>query len=145
QPNCQSKPAGGRQLIAFSDARQRAASFYPYLARTSCEPAYVQPLITAVRQLEADGDITTPKRTIETATNLVIGQPRVMVRRIEGDVEYYDHLTKKPTSEDLAEIRESFGAILFEQLGATGRMRTKLPGLCLMSARFEIDEESMAK
>ncbi|HEY2584855.1 MAG TPA: DEAD/DEAH box helicase [Tepidisphaeraceae bacterium] len=145
QPNCGAKPAGGRQLIAFSDARQRAAFFYPYLARTSCEPAYVQPLIAAVRQLEDDSDVTSPKRVVEAATQIVVNQPRVLVRRIEGDVEYYDHLTKKPTSEDLAEIRESLAAILYEQLGATGRMRTKLPGLSLVGTRFDVDNEAFAE
>ncbi|MGB7157399.1 MAG: DEAD/DEAH box helicase [Tepidisphaeraceae bacterium] len=143
QPDSRSKPAGGRQLIAFSDARQRAAFFYPYLARTSCEPAYVQPLIAAARQLEDDGDVTTPKRIVEAATQIVLNQPRVLVRRIEGDIEYYEHLAKKPTSEDLADIRESLAAILYEQLGATGRMRTRLPGLCLLGARFDIDDDSL--
>jgi len=144
QPDCRSKPAGGRQLLAFSDSRQRAAFFYPYLARTSCEPAYVQPLIAAVRQLEEDGDVTTPKRVVEAATQLIVNQLRVLVRQIDGEVEHYKLLTSKPAREDMAEISESLASILYEQLGATGRMRTKLPGLCLMGTRFDIDEEMMS-
>ncbi len=33
------KPAGGRRLLSFSDSRQRAAFFVPYLTRTSAESA----------------------------------------------------------------------------------------------------------
>jgi ATP-dependent helicase YprA (DUF1998 family) len=145
QPDCQKKPADGRQLIAFSDARQRAAFFYPYLARTSCEPAYVHPLLVSLKKLEADGDVATPRRLIEAALQQVVSQPRVLVRRLEGDVEFYEHLKGRPTLEDQATIKESLASILYEQLGSTGRMRTKLPGMCLTGIRFDVDDDAFAQ
>lgn len=43
------RPAGGRQLLAFSDSRQRAAFFAPYLARTTAETEYDPRILRAVR------------------------------------------------------------------------------------------------
>ena len=45
------KPAEGRRLLAFSDSRQRAAHFAPYLARTTAQTQYPQ---TGIRSHSAD-------------------------------------------------------------------------------------------
>lgn len=44
------KPAHGRRLLAFSDSRQRAAHFAPYLARTTAEKQYMRPLLDGLQE-----------------------------------------------------------------------------------------------
>ncbi len=46
-------PARGRRMLAFSDSRQRAAFFAPYLKRTTAETEYMKPLYDALK-LEED-------------------------------------------------------------------------------------------
>ena len=50
------KPAAGRQLLAFSDSRQRAAHFAPYLARTTGETEFLKPLLDAIVRADRDSE-----------------------------------------------------------------------------------------
>jgi hypothetical protein len=52
-------PAHGRNLLVFSDSRQRAAFFAPYLSQTMAETAFLGPIEQALRKAEAREDRAT--------------------------------------------------------------------------------------
>ncbi len=90
-------PAGGRQLLAFSDSRQRAAFFMPYLTRTTAEPAYLHPLLRAARELqERDGQPADILSVIERALRGLLELPWTVLRRTDEN-DGFERYEIKPT------------------------------------------------
>jgi hypothetical protein len=137
-------PAHGRNLLVFSDARQRAAFFAPYLAQTTLETAYMGPLVHAIgtaEQLEGR-----PVTFEEVARAYVRGLEKMPIaaikKRDQNGVEYYDLVPRKRLrSADRTAARREAEILLFSNFTASYRSKTTLPGTGIASMKFDFNEE----
>ena len=137
-------PANGRNLLVFSDARQRAAFFAPYLAQTTLETAYMGPLVQAIAKAESVED--RPGTFEEVARAYVRGldsQPIAAIKkRDESGVEYYDLVPRKRLrSGDRTAARREAEILLFKNFTSSYRSKTTLPGTGVAAIRFDFNEE----
>ena len=130
------QPAGGRQLLSFSDSRQKAAFFAPYFNRTVRDAAEVQPLVEAAGQLDADGEGALAADVIDRAVRIATRRPFVVMPQDDG-------VQKLLPSDDLGrkhkgELRTQTTRILLRHLCSRPSQRLRLPALCLAGAGFDI-------
>jgi len=146
-----SSPAGGRRLLAFSDSRQRAAYFVPYLTRTVCEPWYVQPLVKAAAEFERSwGDPPSPREVIEKAQQLAAEGPWIVLREAEEDgFEYYNLVSRNElTRVQRRQLTTELAITLYQHLVARSAQRSKVFGLMLLARDIQLepaDLESAAR
>lgn len=137
-------PANGRNLLVFSDARQRAAFFAPYLAQTTLESAYMGPLVQAIEKGE---DQEARPVTFEEAARLYVkgleNQPIAAIKkRDENGLEYYDLIPrKKLRSADRTAARREAVIILYSNFTASYRSKTTLKGTGIAAVRFDFNAE----
>ena len=132
------RPAGGRQLLAFSDSRQKAAYFAPYLNRTVRDVAEVQPLVEAARQLDQQGSGAAAESVVERAVEIARSRPFVVIPSDEG-------IQKLVAREELGRAQQSklavlLSKVLLRHLCSRPRQRLRLPALGLAFPGFEISE-----
>ncbi|MGD9588738.1 MAG: DEAD/DEAH box helicase [Pyrinomonadaceae bacterium] len=137
-----SLPAGGRRMLAFSDSRQRAAFFAPYLKRTTAETEYARPLYEALQKEESAlgeaVDINTiAKRFVREATS----RKQIVLREYDADLDI-DTYRFIPTGELLRSDRRNLERqaviTLLKHFCATPRQRTTWIGLALASSAIEL-------
>jgi hypothetical protein len=91
------KPAHGRRLLAFSDSRQRAAHFAPYLARTTAETQHMRPLLEALREVvDAAGGAASFDDVADRFLKSVRKQPYVVVRKTNDEDGEFTASIKRP-------------------------------------------------
>ena len=136
------KPAFGKRLLAFSDSRQRAAHFAPYLARTTAETQYMKPLVEAIREATKDGPASF-ENISERFLKFAQKQPYVIVRRTNEDGEFTS-VIKRPGQlyKDERDIlkRECLISLL-QHFTSPARARNTLPGLALASVHVDLNED----
>jgi len=130
------KPAGGRRLLAFSDSRQRAAYFAPYLQRTTGETQVMMPLVGAIdRALRDDPDGAPLSEVAFHFAKVVERQPFVIVRNsLDEDGEEFGVTVKAAgdlNATDRAHLRRDCSVALLRHFAAQGRRRDTLPGLAI--------------
>ena len=134
------QPAAGRKLLAFSDSRQRAAFFAPYLARTIADASFVQPLAAVVAQAEADGQPLSLAELPAAARDLAMQQPWVIFRhRNDQGVESYqikasDHLNQA----DRRGLRMELAVGAYQHLTARPAQRNRLPALMVAAPQIDL-------
>jgi ATP-dependent helicase YprA (DUF1998 family) len=133
-------PAGGRRLLAFSDSRQRAAYFTPYLSRTTAEPAFVHPLLTALDRIQAKyAEPRTIGEVIEEAHRVVLAKPWVVRRKRSGeDFETYEMVpVGQANPQQRREIKTELALTAYQHITAANSQRTKVTGQMLAAAEVE--------
>lgn len=135
------RPAAGRKMLVFSDSRQRAAFFAPYLQRTSCESEYSKPLYDALLELERKhGE---PASIEEVAKRFVRNaeERKVIVVR-EHDEGAADSYKFVPANDlgiaDKRKLKREAQLTLLKQFCASPRQRNTWAGLGLAFAEVEL-------
>lgn len=146
EKNADNLPAGGRRLLAFSDSRQRAAFFAPYLKRTTGETEYLKPLYDAVIKAEAAND-GKPATLVEIARRFVKeakNRKRIFLRRTaeDGDVVFYESKrTRDFGPDDERDLKRQALITLLSHFCASTRQRLNImPGLGLAAAEVFLTE-----
>ena len=139
------KPAAARRLLVFSDSRQRAAYFAPYLARTSAQTLVLKPLYEAIRAAVAlAGDEgATFDAIAEQYRRVALALPYVLVRK-GGDGEEYSVEVKRPGQLLPAEknrLKTDARLALFENFTASPRIRNNIAGLGLAYVEVALSDD----
>jgi superfamily II DNA/RNA helicase len=137
-------PANGRNLLVFSDARQRAAFFAPYLAQTTLETAYMGPLVRAIGEAEKlEGRPVTFEEAARAYVRVLGQLPIAAVKkREESGVEYFDLVPRKRLrSADRTAARHEAEILLLGNFTASYRSKTTLPGAGVAAIKFDFNEE----
>ncbi len=134
------KPAGGRRLLAFSDSRQRAAFFAPYLSRTVAEASFVEPVLAAIAQADAQGVARSIPELAESAARHAKSR-RWVILRFTGEDGYdcYD-VAEAATlrGADERKLTRECALVLYQHMTSTPLQRTRLPRLMFAAPRMEL-------
>ena len=140
------KPAHGRRLLAFSDSRQRAAHFAPYLGRTTAETQYMKPLVDAIRDTiaGAGGQGVSFDDVADRFLKVAQKQPYIIIRKTNEEDGEFTSTIKRPGQlyKDEREVlkRECLISLL-QHFTSPPRSRNTLPGLALAWARVDWNDD----
>lgn len=141
-------PAHGRNLLVFSDARQRAAFFAPYLEQTTLETAYMGPIVSAITEEEQRK--SRPVSFGEITRAYVRGMEKrrmsVINKKDKNGVDYFDLILKKRLrSSDKSEAQHAVELLLYQNFCSSYRNKTSLPGAGIAALLFDFNEEEREK
>ncbi|QTA78672.1 NTP hydrolase p-loop and helicase domains-containing [Desulfonema limicola] len=141
--NAKDKPAWGRRLLAFSDSRQRAAFFAPYLKRTACESAYQQPLLEAILQCVQNNNVASFDEVADKFVQLSKNSPYVVTWDNIGEENetYRISPSRKIGHAIRRQLKSNCLISLYRHFCNSMRQRNKLMGLALCSVFVEILED----
>jgi hypothetical protein len=148
EPGRSDKPAEGRSLLVFSDSRQRAAFFAPYLKNTTAETVYLGPLLEALRAVETDSDAA-PIGDIVQRFMLRVQQgvmSHVALReRDEDGFEHYRIIRAggMPVTQR-NQLRREAQITLARHACASPSRADSLSGLALAAVTFDVAEDGWA-
>ena len=139
------KPACGRRLLAFSDSRQRAAHFAPYLSRTTAETQYMKPVVDAIRNLSGERCEDIPLSAIaDRFLADITKQPFVVLRRtLEGEGEITAQI-KSPRQlfrQEKDALRQECLISMFQSFTAPMRAKNTLTAFAIAAVAVELNEE----
>ena len=139
-------PANGRNLLVFSDSRQRAAFFAPYLSQTMAETAYLGPIEQAISQAEArEGRaVAVVEAADQYVRNLKPAILPIAVIRKRDDTGLETHefvATRDLGAVDRSSARREAQVSLFRHVCASTKQRGTLTGLGIAALVFEITDE----
>jgi len=144
----ESLPARGRRLLAFSDSRQRAAFFAPYLKRTTAQTEYMKPLCDAVK-LEEQSNDGLPVGLSDVANQFVsqaIKRPLVLIRSYDRDRDVLSYEIK-PTRHllpgDKKNLRRQAYISLLQHFCASTRQRLNMPGVGIAAAQIYLTDGNL--
>lgn len=141
-------PAHGRNLLVFSDARQRAAFFASYLEQTTLETAYLGPLVSAITEEEEKESRPVSFEEITRAYVRGMDKRRMSVikKRDKDGIDYYDLIPKKRLrSSDKSSAQHAVELILYKDFSSSYRKKTSLPGSGIAALSFDFNEEELEK
>jgi ssDNA-binding Zn-finger/Zn-ribbon topoisomerase 1 len=135
-------PGEGRNLLVFSDSRQRAAFFAPYLSQTTAESAYLGPLLEAIKKVESSQGV--PGSFNEIATEYlrqIQNYPKAVKRDREDGEEFYQILdTRNLRGAQARGIKREVEIALFRNFCSTPKQKKTLTGVGLAALRIEFNE-----
>lgn len=138
-------PAHGRNLLVFSDARQRAAFFAPYLEQTTLESAYLGPLVAAIEDSERlEGGPVTFEEVSETFAKRLEKERIAVIRSSDDDVDSgsYKLVSQKQfRSQHRKKAKREAEIILYQNFSSSYRNKTSLPGTGIASISFDFNKE----
>jgi hypothetical protein len=139
------RPAAGRRLLAFSDSRQRAAHFAPYLSRTTAETQYMKPVVDAIRFLSGDSnDDVLLSAVADRFVADIAKQPFIVLRHtLEGEGEITTQI-KSPKQLYRAEkdaLRRECLISLLQTFTAPLRAKNTLTAFAIAAIAVELNEE----
>lgn len=140
------KPVGGRRVLAFSDSRQRAAFFAPYLARTAAETQVMAPLLQAVDTVvRRDSRGATIDEIALAFAKHVERQSYVVLRRpLDDAADEFRSEVKRARSiaaDDRSALRRDAKVALLRHFVAAPRRRDTLQGLALATIEYDLSAE----
>lgn len=135
-------PANGKNLLVFSDSRQRAAFFSPYLTQTTAESAYLGPLKEAIEKAEAKegcpisfGEIA--DEYVRRAMNL----PVVVIKNKEGDEKHFNIVLKKNVrGQHKRAIKKEVELTLYKNFCSSKKQKKTLEGVGIATIRIDFNE-----
>ena len=144
-PRPERLPANGRNLLVFSDSRQRAAFFAPYLSQTMAETAYLGPIQQAIEQAERREDraVTVEEAADEYVRNLkpAILPMAVIRKRDDAGLETHDFVpTADLGASNRSAARREAQVSLFRHVCASTKQRGTLTGLGIAALAFDISD-----
>lgn len=153
EENSELLPAGGRKMLAFSDSRQRAAFFAPYLKRTTAETEYSNPLYEAllVQEAKNDNEPVTINEVTKRFVKNALERKQIVLREYNEEQEndtYKFISTRNLQKSDEKNLRRQAEITLLKHFCASPRQRTTWSGLGLASAEVELtrgDKEDLLK
>ncbi len=134
-------PAGGRKLLAFSDSRQRAAFFAPYLNQTIAHSSFVQPLLRAVGQAETNDEPLSLVEWPTRAQDLALEHDWVVFRRRDdedGSERYDARKSREMGRGDKQVLRDELAAAAYEHITGSPSRRNLLPALMVAAAEIDL-------
>jgi len=139
-PDGNEKPCNGCRLLCFSDSRQSAAFFAPYLKRTTCISAYQEPLLAAIREAIKPSGSATFEEVAINYVNQVRSHPYLVIWENTGqENETYEiKATKRASRLDFQNIKRNCLVSLYRHFCNSLRQGNKLTGLALSSAYVEL-------
>lgn len=147
-PDDLTKPGAGRQFLAFSDSRQRAAHFAPYLARTTGETQFFKPLFDAIVRADgdADGHGATLNEIAQRFTKSAQLQPYLILRQTTEESEAPSRVVRagQLLAGDKRQITHECLISLLQHFTASPRSRNNLPGLGLASVSVDFSDDEKA-
>jgi hypothetical protein len=141
-------PAHGRNLLVFSDARQRAAFFAPYLEQTTLETAYLGPLVSAITEEEKKESrpVSFEEITGAYVRGMESRRMSIVKKRDKNGIDYFDLIPKKRLrSSDKSAAAHAVELILYQNFCSSYRNKTSLPGSGVASLSFDFNEEEREK
>ena len=141
-------PAQGRNLLVFSDSRQRAAFFAPYLSHTMAETAYLGPIETALRYAESREDRPV---TIAEVASVYVKDLRPQITPIavirQRDEAGLEHFRLRPTDDlpvaaKTAAKKEAIVS-LCRHICSSTKQRGTLTGLGIAAVTFDISDSRL--
>jgi len=142
-PDTPSQPADGRRLLAFSDSRQRAAHFAPYLTRTSGDAQFLKPVVDAILSTTAaNAEGATLQEIAGRFADRVRHRPFVVLRRSEeeGERGYRVEEVRRAAPDLGRRLRRECLISLFQHFAASPRSRRTIPSLALASAEVALND-----
>ena len=137
--NSANLPAYGKNLLVFSDSRQQAAFFAPYLEYTTLESAYLRPLQEAIERTESDEGA--PVSIAEVARNFVtfaLKYPFVVFRCGKEDSERFEI---RPSSEVKSaaktDLKREIELRLYQDFCSIQLKKNTLRGLAIADTRID--------
>lgn len=124
-------PAYGKNLLVFSDSRQQAAFFAPYLETTTSESAFLGPLKDAIVRAETDeGEPVSVDRIAQEFVNSVTKYPFVVRKGKEEESERYEIIpTKEFKKAASADLKKEIVLRLYRDFCSSRRKKLTLQGL----------------
>jgi superfamily II DNA/RNA helicase len=139
-------PANGRNLLVFSDSRQRAAFFAPYLKQTMAETAYLGPIHQSLLKAEAREE--RPMALDEIADQYLrelqpASTPVAVVRaRDDSGLEHFElRKTSHLTAKDKSAIKREVKISLLRHICYSTKQRSTMPGLGIAAPTFDLPED----
>lgn len=130
-PEKQRLPAHGRNLLAFSDSRQRAAFFAPYLGQTTADSAFMGPLEKAILAAETSAGGPVSFEEVRDEYLRLVETMNVAVLRKRGEEENFYELV--PTAELARVQRRELGKevekTLYRNFCSSQKQKTTLLGM----------------
>lgn len=136
-------PANGRNLLVFSDSRQRAAFFAPYLYQTMAETAYFQPLKEAIARAEKkEGRPVTIKETAQEYMRQIMKMGTVVLRKRDESEEYFKLIPRgKLRSAHKSAIQKEAEITLYRNFCSSFKQRTTLHGMGIAFLVTDFNDE----
>lgn len=139
-------PANGRNLLVFSDSRQRAAFFAPYLKQTMAETAYLGPIHDAIRK--AGQREHRPVALDEIADQYLrdlspTTAPVAVVReRNDAGLEHFElKRTASLTAAEKTKVKREVKISLLRHICFSTKQRSTMPGLGLAALAFDMPDD----
>jgi Lhr-like helicase len=141
-PERNNLPANGRNLLVFSDSRQRAAFFAPYLTQTTAESAYLGPLKEAIEKAEdREGRPVCYDEIANEYVRRITNLPVAVIKNKKDGEEYFDLILKKQIrSKHKSEIKKEVELALYKNFCSSKKMKTTLEGVGIATARIDFNE-----
>jgi len=139
-------PANGKNLLVFSDSRQRAAFFAPYLSQTSAESAYLGPLLQAIRDAENEaGGYPVSFDEISSAYWRNLRKQPVAVIRNKNSIEQYFELilTRNLRGKHQREIKREVEYVLYKNFCASKKQNNNLRGVGLATIGIDFNPNDL--
>jgi polyferredoxin len=142
-PSKRNKPAGGRNLLVFSDSRQRAAFFAPYLKNTTAQCVFLGPVWRAIQESESHIGEPAPVDEIARRFAKYVSDGHLPVvplrRRDEEGFEYFELVSARTLAGGQRRQLESEVRLsLFREVCASPTRADSLAGLGLAATTFDI-------
>ena len=138
-------PAFGRRLLAFSDSRQRAAHFAPYLSRTTAETQYMKPIVDAIRSLSGVSCVDIPLTAVaDRFLADITKQPFVVLRHTlegEGEITAQIKSPKQLFRQEKDALRRECLISLLQSFSAPIRAKNTLNAFAIAAIAIELNEE----
>lgn len=138
-------PAHGRNLLVFSDSRQRAAFFAPYLAQTTAETAYLGPLESAVHKAEdLEGRPVTFEEVAREYERSVTQLPFAVLKRTDGDDDFFEIIPRSRIRRaQMSEIRKEAELRLYRNFCASRKQKNTLQGMGIAALKVDFSEHEL--
>lgn len=143
------KPADGRRMLVFSDSRQRAAHYAPYLARTCAETQFMKPLLQAVEAVDKanDGHGATIDEIVTRFRRIIEGQSFVTIRSTLEDGE--NRTVVKPVGallqQDYLALKKECLVTLLQHCVASPRRRDTLSAFAQAAVLIDLSQNQVAE
>jgi Lhr-like helicase len=138
-------PADGRRMLVFSDSRQRAAFFAPYLKRTTADNVFVNRLLVAIRRAEDESEEPVALSAVaDRFANDSLKRYKLAVIRTYDDereaIGYKIVPSRKVKPSEKPELKRQATIVLLQHFCASSRRRSTLPGLALAAAEVGLSD-----
>jgi len=139
-------PAHGRNLLVFSDSRQRAAFYAPYFAQTTLESAYLDPIRRAIEKAEEqEGRAVTFEEVARQYLHEIRDMPVVVMKETdENGIEAFNLLSQgRLRSAQRSDLRKEAEMCLYRDFCSSPRKKATLRGTAIAALTIDYSEDEL--